>query len=97
MTTSSPLVDGNVIPVWGLTRDECEMIRAKALSLISEGRAIGVSQKVDREYMCVFDRNREPYTISRERAVCHLFGPSGAMIARSSSLADIVETLSIYL
>ena len=66
----------NVIPVWGLTPDECAKILVQADKLISQGRASGVKENRLRTYICVFDKQGAPYTITREQRVLHLLDPS---------------------
>jgi len=87
----------NVIPVWGLTPDECAKILVQADKLISQGRASGVKEKRLSTYICVFDQQGAPYTITREQRILHLLDPSGNLLMICKNIDGIMDMLDTCL
>jgi hypothetical protein len=85
------------VPSRGLTRQECADIRAVASRLIEQGRATGVSIHSDAQYMGVFDRNGEPYLISRRNGVCYLSDKHEMIFARSQRFEIVLDALEMLL
>ena len=77
-----------------LTEDECQTVHEEAYGLMQRGSVTGVSRHNDGMYMCIFDRNGEPYFIGRENGVCYLFDPTGAFVARSPRFEVVVDALT---
>ncbi len=97
MATILPFPNTKVVPVRGLTKQECEAVHAEACALMYQGRATGVSIHNDGQYMCVFDRCGEPYFIGREEGVCYLFDHNETMVAQSRRFGDVLEALEVML
>ena len=97
MATILPFPVEKVVPVWGLTKRECDAVRAEAYDLILRGRVTSVTCRYDRQYMCVFDRERAPYFIGREERVCYLFSPDETLIAQSRRFKDVLEAMDVVL
>ena len=87
----------NVIPVWGLTPDECDKILVQADKLISEGRASGVKEKPLRTYICIFDKQGAPYTITRDQRILHLLDPSRSLLMINKNIDGIMDMLDTCL
>ena len=94
MATILPFPVRKAVPVSELTEDECQTVHEEAYSLMQRGQVTGVSQHADGMYMCIFDRNGEPYFIGREDGVCYLFDPTGAFVARSERFEIVVDALN---
>ena len=77
-----------------LSENECRTVHEEAYALMQRGMVTGVSQHADGMYMCVFDRDGEPYFIGREDGVCYLFDPTGAFVARSTQFEIVVDALN---
>jgi hypothetical protein len=87
----------NVIPVWGLTPDECKKIIVFADELISQGRVSGVKEKRLRTYICIYDMDGGPYTIMREQRIMHLQDPVGNLLMIGEKIEIILEMLEACL
>ena len=97
MATILPFPVKNVVLVWGLTEHECAAVQAVAYDLMTQGHATGVSIHNDRQYMCVFDGNGEPYSIGREEGVCHLADPDETMLVRNRRFEIVLQALEMLL
>ena len=86
-----------VVPFRGLTKRECDAVRAHAYDLILQGRVTSVSCRYDRQYMCVFDHEGAPYFIGREERVCYLFGPDETLLAESFRFKDVLDSMNVTL
>ena len=86
-----------MVPIWRLTEHECAAVQAIAYDLMTQGHATGVSIHNDRQYVCVFDGNGEPYSIGRERGVCYLTDSDETMFARSQRFEIVLQALEILL
>ena len=92
-----PFPNTKMVPVRGLTEQECEAVHAEACALMYQGRATGVSIHHDGQYMCVFDRCGEWYFIGREEGVCYLFDHNKTIVAQSRRFSDVLEALEVML
>ena len=97
MATILPFPVKNVVPIWGLTEQECAAVQAEAYDLMVQGRATGVSIHNDGEYMCVFDGNGEPYAIGRENGFCYLFDNNEIILTRSPRFEIVLQSLEAAL
>ena len=97
MATILPFPVKKVVPIWGLTEQECDAVQADAYDLMLQGWVTGVSIHNDGQYMCVFDGNGEPYSIGREEGVCYLANPKKTMLARSRRFENVLQALEILL
>jgi hypothetical protein len=97
MATIIPFPVKKVVPIWGLTEQECNAVQAVAYDLILEGHARRVSVHNDRQYMCVLDANGEPYSIGREEGVCYLTDPDETMLTHSRRFEIVLQALQILL
>jgi hypothetical protein len=97
MATILPFPVKNVVPVWGLTEQECDAVQAEAYDLMLEGQVTGVSIHNDGQCMCVFDGNGSPYTIGREEGVYYLTNPDENMIAHSRQFENVLQALETLL
>jgi hypothetical protein len=97
MTNILPFPVKKVVPIWGLTEPECDAIQSEAYELMLEGQATGISIHNDCQYICVLDKNGEPYSIGREQGVCYLFDSNETMLARSRRFEIVLRTLAILL
>jgi hypothetical protein len=93
MATILPFPAMNVVPVWGLTEQECDAVHEAAFPLMHYGQSTGVSVHNDGQYMCVFDRRGEPYSIGREEGVCYLANSEESMVVYSRQFEDVLEAL----
>ena len=82
-----------VFPDSGLTDHQCEAVHATACALMHQGRATGVSDHNDGQYMCVFNCRGEPYRISRVDGVYHLFDHDEIMAAHSIRFEAVLGAL----
>ena len=85
------------VPVWGLTEQECDTVQTEAYDLMLRGQATGVSIHNDGQYMCVFDRNGQPYSVRRENGMCYLFDPNEMILARSDRFEILLDALEMAL
>ena len=97
MTTILPFPVKKVVPISGLMEQECDAVQAVAYDLMLQGYATGTSIHNDSQYMCVFDRNGEPYSIGREEGVCYLTDPDETMLAHSRQFENVLQALEILL
>ena len=97
MATILPFPVKKVVPVWGLTEQECDAVQADAYDLMLQGWATGVSIHNDGQYMCVFDGNGEPYSIGREEGVCYLTDPNETMVVHNRQFEIVLQALQILL
>ena len=97
MATILPFPVKKVVPIWGLTEQECDAVQAAVYDLIIHGYATGVSFHNDRQYMCVFDGNGEPYSIGREKGVCYLADPDETMLVHNRRFEIVLQALEILL
>lgn len=97
MATILPFPVKNVVPICGLTEEECDAVQAEAYELILQGRATGASIHNDGQYMCVFDGNGEPYFVGREQGVCYLSDHEETMLARSPRFEIVLQSLEAAL
>ena len=97
MATILPFPVKKVVPVWGLTEQECDTLQAEAYDLMLQGRATGVSIHGEGQYMCIFDSEGEPYSIGRENGVCYLFDCDDEVLARSQRFEIILDALDMIL
>jgi len=93
MATILPFPVKNVVPVWGLTEQECDAVHEATLPLLQFGQSTGISVHNDGQYMCVFDRRGEPYSIGREEGVCYLADPEEGLVAYSRRFEVVLEAL----
>ena len=93
MATIIPFPIKKVVPIWGLTEQECDAVQAEAYELMPQGWATGVSIHKDGLYMCVLDGNGEPYSIGREKGVCYLTNHEETMLVHSRRFEDVLEAL----
>ncbi len=93
MATILPFPVKKPVPIWGLTEQECDAVQAKAYDLMLQGRATGIGIHNDGQYMCVFDGDGEPYSISREDGVCYLTNHEETMLVHSRRFEDVLEAL----
>ena len=93
MATIIPFPVKKVVPIWGLTEQECDVVQAAASDLMLKGHATRVSVHNDRQYMCVLDANGEPYSIGREEGVCYLTNHEETMLVHSRRFEDVLEAL----
>lgn len=93
MATILPFPIKRSIPVWGLTQEECDSIHEMAYDSIRQGRATGVSIHNDGQYMCLFDKNGEPYFIGRVDSDCYLFDSEETLIAESHRFEVVMDAL----
>jgi hypothetical protein len=92
-----PFPKAKAVPLEGLTEQECDAVQAKAYDLMLQGLATGVSIHNDGQYMCVFDRDGEPYSLGRENGVCYLFDNHEMMLARSQRFEIVLVALEMAL
>lgn len=85
------------VPLKGLTEQECDAVQAEAYDLMIEGCATGVSIHNDGQYMCVFDRNGNPYSVRRENGLCYLSDPNEMILARSDRFEIVLDALEMTL
>lgn len=97
MATILPFPVKNVIPVWGLTEQECDAVQAEAYDLMLRGRATGVAVHEDDHFMCVFDGNGEPHFIGRDNGVCYLLDSNQMILARSQRFEIVLDALEMML
>ncbi len=97
MANILPFPVKKVIPIWGLTEQECDAVQAEAYDLMLQGRATGISIQNDGRCMCVFDGNGEPYFIGRENGVCYLFDNNEMMLASSQRFEIVLDALEMML
>ena len=87
----------NVIPVWGLTPQECQEIIIVADKYITQGRLSGVTEKRRRTYICLYDLEGAPYTIMREQRILHLLDPAGNLLMIGEQIEILLEMLDACL
>lgn len=97
MATILPFPVKKAIPKWGLTDAECDTVQAEAYDLMLQGRVTGVSIHDDGQYMCVFDRYGEQYSIGRENGVCYLFDNRDSVLASSQRFEIVIDALEMIL
>ena len=97
MTDDSNTPITNVIPVWGLTPDECASIISKVDAFIAAGRVSGIKEKPRRTYICIFDNQGAPYTIIREQRILQLLDPGGSLLMIGKNVDAIMEMLDVCL
>ena len=85
------------VPLKGLTEQECDAVQSEAYDLMIEGCATGVSIHNDGQYMCVFDREGNPYSVRRENGMCYLFDPNEMILARSDRFEILLDALEMAL
>ena len=83
----------NVIPVWGLMPDECTKIINQVDKLMAQGRASGMAEKHTRTYICIYDQQGAPYTITREQEILQLHDPTGGLIVIGKNIDVIIAML----
>lgn len=93
MATILPFPNAKVVPVWGLTQQECDAVNAAAFPLIQAGQSTGVSVHNNRQYMCVFDCRGEPYFVGREGGICYLFDVDESLLAQGEAFEIVVNAL----
>ncbi len=92
-----PFPAKTVVPIWGLMEHECDAVQAVAYDLMLRGYSTGIGIHNDSQYMCVFDGNGEPYSISREHGICYLFDNNEMMLARSQRFEIVLQALEAAL
>ena len=92
-----PFPKAKAVPLTGLTEQECDAVHAEAYDLMIKGCATGVSIHNDGEYMCVFDRDGEPYSVRRENGVCYVFDSNEMILARSDRFEIVLDALKMTL
>ena len=97
MSVVDQLTETNVVPLDGLTADECEAVHRVAFELFERGRATGVGQRIDGKYVQVFDIDGRAYAIGREKGRCYLFGPDRGLIAQGRQFTLVLEALEASL
>ena len=97
MATILPFPAKKVVPIWGLTDQECDAVQAVAYDLMLRGYSTGIGIHNDSQYMCVFDGNGEPYSIGREEGICYLADPNETMLAHSRQFKNVLQALEILL
>jgi len=87
----------DVLPFQGLTRHECDAVKAAADTLIERGKATGSAIHHDSRYMCVFDVRGEPHLIGRQNGVCYLLDKYNMILARSPRFEIVLDALEMML
>ena len=85
------------LPLRGLTGQECEEVKATAVTLVDQGQATGSAIHHDSGYMCVFDIHGEPLLIGRQNGVCYLFDKYNMILARSENFEIVLDALKMIL
>jgi hypothetical protein len=97
MNDASQPSNTNIIPVWGLTPDECEMISTAVQKLEAQGRVTSVKEKRRRTYVCIYDHKGARYTITREQRILHLLDPIGNLVMIGKNIDVILDMLDACL
>lgn len=85
------------VPIHGLNSAECGAVYTAACLLIAQGQATAVSIENDGQYVCIFDRHREPYFFGRVDRQCCLFDHETRLIVQSVSFEVVLDAIQTTL
>jgi hypothetical protein len=86
-----------IAPACRLTRPECDAVRVLADELIRFGHVSSMSLHNDGQFISLYDRFGDAYTIGREDGICSAFDPDEVLIASGPHFDDVLEALDTAL